>query len=85
MKFICAQSGDEAHEVYGSIFLIPPSKKCKFWSIGLCLREHKRSYRIIGSYKEELVVKAIFNRILDFLDSSEKNVFYMPEDEWNGK
>lgn len=80
-KFICSQDRNEAHQVYGSIFLIPSSEKRNFWSIGLILRERKRSYRIIGSYKEELVAKAIFDSILDFLDSSEKNVFYMPEDD----
>ena len=80
-KFICSQDRNEAHEVYGSLFIVPPSKGSDVWSIGLVLREHKRSYRIIGSYKAELVVMAIFDSILDFLDSSEKNVFYMPKDK----
>ena len=80
-KFICSQDRNEAHEVYGSLFIVPPSKGRDVWSIGLILRERKRSYRILGSYIDEMFALATFHRILDFLDSSEKNVFYMPEDD----
>ena len=77
-KFIYVQDRNEAHEVYGSLFIIPPFKGCDVWSIGMVLRERKRSYRILGSYRDEIFALATFVRILDFRDSSEKNVFYMP-------